>query len=98
MNQIYTHARLFVMPSYHEGLLIALLEALSYELPVLVSDIPANMEIALDEKRFFACGDVEDLLSKITSLLPYGLPLQGPIDTGVCWKRNITGMLSPNRQ
>lgn len=76
LNQIYTHARLFVMPSYHEGLPIALLEALSYELPVLVSDIPANMEIALDEKRFFACGDVEDLLPKINALLPYGLPLQ----------------------
>jgi len=37
-----TNASLFVMPSYHEGLPIALLEAMSYDLDVVVSDIPAN--------------------------------------------------------
>ena len=74
LNQIYTHACLFVMPSYHEGLPIALLEALSYGLPVLVSDIPANLEVALDERRFFKCGDVGDLLVKMKSLLVYGIP------------------------
>lgn len=74
LNQIYTHARLFVMPSYHEGLPIALLEAMSYELPVLVSDIPANLEISLEEKRFFKCGDVTDLLLKMKDLLAYGIP------------------------
>lgn len=42
LNQLMTNAALFVIPSYHEGLPIALLEAMSYDLDVLASDIPAN--------------------------------------------------------
>ncbi|WP_319548773.1 glycosyltransferase family 4 protein [Desulfogranum marinum] len=73
LNQVYTHAKIFVMPSYHEGLPIALLEAMGYKLPVLVSDIPANKEVALSPERFFKCGDVEELQEKIELLLEKGL-------------------------
>ena len=65
LNQVYSHASLFVLPSYHEGLPIALLEALSYGLPVLVSDIPANKEVALPAERYFRCGDIHDLKEKM---------------------------------
>ena len=60
LNQVFTHARLFVLPSYHEGLPIALLEAMSYGLSALVSDIPANKEVKLPSECYFQCGDVED--------------------------------------
>ncbi len=73
MNQIYSHAALFVLPSYHEGLPIALLEALSYGLPVLVSDIPANKEVGLPMERYFRCGDVEGLRERIQTLLGRGM-------------------------
>jgi glycosyltransferase involved in cell wall biosynthesis len=53
LNQVFTHARLFVLPSYHEGLPIALLEAMSYGLSALVSDIPANKEVKLPSERYF---------------------------------------------
>lgn len=69
LNQVFTHARLFVLPSYHEGLPIALLEAMSYGLRVLVSDIPANKEVALPEQCYFRCGDIADLVAKIDFLL-----------------------------
>lgn len=68
LNQVYSYAHLFVMPSYHEGLPIALLEAMAYSLPVLVSDIPAHKEVDLPQERFFRCGDLEDLALKIGTL------------------------------
>jgi glycosyltransferase involved in cell wall biosynthesis len=69
LNQIYSHARMFIMPSYHEGLPIALLEAMSYSIPVLVSDIPANIEINLPESCYFQKGNVELLAESITKSL-----------------------------
>ena len=61
LNELFSHARLFVLPSFHEGLPIVLLEALSYCLPVLVSDIPANRLSCLPADAFFATGDIRSL-------------------------------------
>ncbi len=73
LNQVYSHARLFVLPSYHEGLPIALLEALSYGLSVLVSDIPANKEVGLSPERYFRCGDVRRLTDRMQMLIKENL-------------------------
>ena len=61
LNQLMTNASLFVMPSYHEGLPIALLEAMSYDLDVVVSDIPANRLGILNSGDFFPVGDTDAL-------------------------------------
>ncbi len=69
LNQIFSHAKLFVMPSYHEGLPIALLEAMSYNLDVLVSDIPANLEVSLSTDDYFQVSQIEDLQTKLEKKL-----------------------------
>src|SRR5262249_52916705 len=66
LAQLYTHAGAFILPSSHEGLPIALLEALSYGLPVLASDIPANLEVALPPASYFPLGDVTALAQRLT--------------------------------
>jgi len=73
LSGLYANAAFFVLPSYHEGLPISLLEAMSYGLPVLVSDIAANREVGLDERRYFTCGDVGDLAEKLSVLIDQGV-------------------------
>ena len=68
LDQVFSHAALFVLPSSYEGLPIALLEALAYNLPVLASDIPANLEVGLEPGSYFRLGDVDDLARKLTAL------------------------------
>ena len=65
LRQLLTHARLFCLPSTHEGLPISLLEAMSYDLDVLVSDIPANRLPQLAKEDFFATGDRSDLVASL---------------------------------
>lgn len=65
LNQLMSNAALFVLPSYHEGLPIALLEAMSYDLDVLVSNIPANVIDELNADDIFPVGDIESLAKAI---------------------------------
>ena len=65
LEELYSHAGLFVLPSYHEGFPIVLLEALSYGLSVLASDIPPNKEVGLDKEQYFKVGHTEKLKEQI---------------------------------
>lgn len=69
LHSLLTNARCYVLPSTHEGLPIALLEAMSYNLPVIVSDIPANKEVNLPDSNYFHVKDVADLKDKLKSVL-----------------------------
>lgn len=77
LNQLLTNAGLFVLPSSHEGLPISLLEAMSYNLDVIVSDIPANRLPELSSDDFFPCGDREALAERLAAKLE--LPVTGRV-------------------
>jgi len=62
---LYTSAGAFVLPSSHEGQPIAVLEALSYGCPVVLSDIPAHREIQASAARYFTPGDVDALTDQL---------------------------------
>ena len=68
LGEILSNSGLFVLPSYHEGLPIALLEAMSYNLPIIASDIPANCELAQPAETF-PVGNVEALRQKIADFI-----------------------------
>lgn len=72
LGELLTHAGMFVLPSSHEGLPIALLEALSYGLPVIASDIPANLEVGLTADHYFPLGDTAALAERLRHFAELG--------------------------
>ena len=72
----YSHSR---SPSSHEGLPIALLEALAWGITSLFSDIPPHRELPLPKDSFFALGDVAALLSSLVRLADRVEHHEGPV-------------------
>lgn len=66
---LYQHSYLYVHASESEGLSLTILEAMSYATPVLISDIPENLE-TIDHSGFsFEVRNVADLRRKLEDLL-----------------------------
>jgi glycosyltransferase involved in cell wall biosynthesis len=65
LRRLYEGAALFVLPSLHEGLPIAALEAVWCGTPILLSDISANRDIGLPDDNYFAAGDVKALTAAL---------------------------------
>lgn len=74
LHSLLTNCRCYCLPSSHEGLPIALLEAMSYGVKVVVSDIHANLEVGLPKDDYFHCGDVDELADKLGKIIEQ--PLQ----------------------
>lgn len=69
LQELYSNARLFVFPSEAEGMPMCLLEALSYNIPCLVSDIPENIEVGGKYVTSFKSMDISDLKNKLEMIL-----------------------------
>ena len=64
LDELYSNAAAFVLPSAIEGLPLTLLEAASYGTPVVASDIPPHLEVVDADgpgHRLFPVGDEEGL-------------------------------------
>jgi glycosyltransferase involved in cell wall biosynthesis len=72
LNELYAHCAFYVLPSTVEGLPISLIEAMSFSRPVLMSDIPENLEVAGGIARTFRAGDAADLVRSMSSMFVLG--------------------------
>jgi glycosyltransferase involved in cell wall biosynthesis len=66
---LYKNARIYVFPSLDEGFGIPVLEALSFSIPVICSDIDVFKEVGGEYVEYFKVGDFISLSKKITSIL-----------------------------
>jgi glycosyltransferase involved in cell wall biosynthesis len=71
LEELFSNAYLFCLPSTIEGLPIALLEAMSYGNCCLTSDIPENIEAIKEHGYTFKNRDIEDLKRVLTELIEH---------------------------
>ena len=71
LHSLLTNCMCYCLPSSHEGLPIALLEAMSYGVKVIVSDIPANLEVGLPQDDYFHVGNVNELAKKLNDVITH---------------------------
>jgi len=70
-GELLSNTLLFISTSYMEGMPIALLEAMGYGIPCLISDISSHKEIIKDNNNgfLFNQGDFESFLSKFKEVI-----------------------------
>ncbi|MBT3817361.1 MAG: glycosyltransferase family 4 protein [Candidatus Magasanikbacteria bacterium] len=66
---LFSNANLFVNPSLNEGLPIVVLEAMSYGLPLVLSDIPEHTYLISDPDALFQAGSEMQLAFKLNTYL-----------------------------
>lgn len=69
LEELYSNAWAYVLPSMLEGMPLGLLEAMSYGCRCVVSDIPECTEVAAGYARVFPRGDAAALAACLQSLL-----------------------------
>jgi glycosyltransferase involved in cell wall biosynthesis len=72
LAELYSNAAVFALPSLLEGLPLTLLEAASYGIPIVASDIAPNLEIIGADgpgRRLVRAGDEADLTRTLASAL-----------------------------
>lgn len=69
LAELFANAAVFVQPSEDEGLSIALLEAMSYRLPIVATRIAGNEEALGDAGAYCDPKDVESLKAELARLL-----------------------------
>ena len=65
LDELYSNAYIYTLPSDLEGMPLSLLEAMSYGNCCLVSDIPECTEVVEDKAIIFKKSDVSDLKKKL---------------------------------
>ena len=65
LDELYSNAYIYTLPSDLEGMPLSLLEAMSYGNACLVSDIPECTEVVEDKAIIFRKSNIKDLTEKL---------------------------------
>ncbi len=76
LEELYSNAYIYTLPSDLEGMPLSLLEAMSYGNCCLVSDIPECTEVIEDKAVVFQKSNVADLREKLQLLCEYKITVQ----------------------
>jgi glycosyltransferase involved in cell wall biosynthesis len=70
-NNLLANTSIFLLPSYNEGLPMALLEAMSWGLPVITTPVGGIREVVVDNQTgiLVTPGNIHELTSRIESLI-----------------------------
>ncbi|MCW3786645.1 glycosyltransferase family 4 protein [Plebeiibacterium sediminum] len=70
-EKLFAESSVFCLPSYAEGLPMALLDAWSYGLPSIITSVGGIPDVAIDNENAILCtpGNIKDLSSKLDTLL-----------------------------
>lgn len=68
LEELYSNAMLYILPSEIEGMPLSLLEAMSYGNVCLISDIAENTDVTEEYGFSFISGDVDSLSEKLSEL------------------------------
>lgn len=86
LEELYSNAYFYVLPSDVEGMPMSLLEALSYGNVCLVSDIPENTEVINEDCYVFKRGDVNRLRHQIKKLIGLNLTTHNNMVIPYTWQ------------
>lgn len=67
LNEWFLSVDIYIQPSYTEGLPRAVIEAMSFNIPVIGSDVGGMSEI-VNEKNLFKAGDYKSIVNKVLDL------------------------------
>ena len=84
IEEIYKKSIIYILPSYNEGMPMSVLEAMSYGLPVISTNVGSISLVVKEENGFVVePGDIELITTHILNIL------KGNIDIELMAKRNV---------
>ena len=105
LSELYSNAYLYCLPSTIEGLSLALLEAMSFGLCPLISDIPENTDVIEGHGVAFKTGDVSDLSLKLKDLIKnpattkrFGVETKEFVSRNYSWDKNCDALEQTYRE
>ncbi|REL26138.1 glycosyltransferase family 1 protein [Thalassotalea euphylliae] len=99
LEWLYSNASLYAFPSFFEGFGLPLLEAMSYKIPVVCSDIPPLREVGGDAVKHFDPESVENIADTIVEVLANDKVRDDLVKSGelrlkrFSWRKHVENLL-----